>query len=234
VLNQKDGSEVPEAPSKTVPNGDQYATRHNGFVYFHSIIDSASCAKNVVNLRQLETDLKSVATTRNVNYITPNVCHDGHDSPCVDGEPGGLVSADAWLKIWVPRITNSAAFKQDGLLIINFDEGGFQISTSTTGGVTTYHAPGASCCSQVKGPNLGAFPASESFGNTLVLTYDSFGGDNTGAVLISPFIKPGTISRNTPYNHYSLLRSIEDIFGLAHLGYAGQPGVTSFGSDIFQ
>ena len=67
-----------------------------------------------------------------------------------------------------------------------------------------------------------------------MLSYDRFGGDNTGAVLISPFINPGTISRTVPYNHYSLLRSIEDIFGLGHLGYAAQPGVTSFGSDIFQ
>jgi hypothetical protein len=236
ALNQADGSESPEAPSTKVPAGDEYATRHNGFVYFHSIIDSPNCAKNVVNLRQLTTDLKSAATTRNVNFITPNVCHDGHDSPCVDGEPGGLTSADAWLKIWVPRIINSPAFKKDGLLVINFDEGGFQTSVTTTGTVTTYHlhAPGATCCDQVKGPNLGAFPATQTFGTAYVLKYDSFGGDNTGAVLISPFIKPGTISRSVPYNHYSLLRSIEDIFGLGYLGYAGRPGVTSFGSDIFQ
>ena len=39
--------------------------------------------------------------------ITPNLCHDGHDAPCVDGEPGGLASADEWLKKWVPAITES-------------------------------------------------------------------------------------------------------------------------------
>jgi phosphatidylinositol-3-phosphatase len=38
---------------------------------------------------------------------------------------------------------------------------------------------------------------------------------------------------NVPYNHYSLLRSIEDVFGLAHLGYAGQAGLASFGRDVF-
>jgi hypothetical protein len=37
----------------------------------------------------------------------------------------------------------------------------------------------------------------------------------------------------TPYNHYSLLRSIEDLFGLPHLGFAGQAGLTPFGSDLF-
>ena len=36
--------------------------------------------------------------------------------------PGGLVSADAWLREWVPRITGSPAFKRDGLLLITFDE----------------------------------------------------------------------------------------------------------------
>jgi hypothetical protein len=35
------------------------------------------------------------------------------------------------------------------------------------------------------------------------------------------------------YNHYSLLRSIEDIFGVSHLGYAAQQGLRPFGSDVF-
>ena len=34
-----------------------------------------------------------------------------------------------------------------------------------------------------------------------------------GTVLLSPLIKPGTVS-TVEYNHYSLLRTIEDIFGL--------------------
>jgi phosphatidylinositol-3-phosphatase len=56
----------------------------------------------------------------------------------------------------------------------------------------------------------------------------SFGGDRTGAVLLSPFLEPGTIS-NTPFNHYSLLRSLEDIFGIdGYLGYAAQPGLVGF------
>jgi hypothetical protein len=35
------------------------------------------------------------------------------------------------------------------------------------------------------------------------------------------------------YNHYSLLRTVEDIFGLAHLGDAAMPQVRSFGPDVF-
>ena len=58
------------------------------------------------------------------------------------------------------------------------------------------------------------------------------GGGRTGAVLLSPLIRPGTVSTVT-YNHYSLLRSIEDIFGLPHLGDAAMPQVRSFGPDVF-
>jgi hypothetical protein len=50
--------------------------------------------------------------------------------------------------------------------------------------------------------------------------------------MVSPFIEPGTVSE-VPYNHYALLRSVEDIFNLPHLGYAGQPGLQAFGADVF-
>jgi hypothetical protein len=76
--------------------------------------------------------------------------------------------------------------------------------------------------------------------------YDAYdptlGGGDAGAVLISPLIKPGTVS-NTYYNHYSLLRSLEDIFqvkssspgidGEGHIGFAAQPGLAPFGPDVF-
>ena len=71
TLNTTDLTQTPEAPSAAVPLGDQYATRHDPFMYFHSIIDSPDCGQNVVNLSKLNTDLPSVATTANFNFITP-------------------------------------------------------------------------------------------------------------------------------------------------------------------
>ena len=62
------------------------------------------------------------ATTPNLTYITPNLCHDGHDAPCVDGQPGGLTSVDAWMKVWIPKILASPAYKTDGMLVITADE----------------------------------------------------------------------------------------------------------------
>lgn len=193
-------------PTEGASQGDQYATKHNPFVYFHSIIDFPSCDSNVVALPRLESDLRSAATTPNFVFISPNLCHDGHDTPCVNGEPGGLVSADAFLQHWVPLIVQSPAYRDGGLLIINFDEANGSDATA--------------CCGEESGPNV------QQAG------VRGLGGGRTGAVLLSPYIKGGTVS-DVPYNHYSMLRSIEDIFGLARLGYAAQPGLKSFGDDVF-
>jgi hypothetical protein len=196
--------------TQTAKPGNQYAARHNPFVYFHSIIDGPSCAASDVPLTQLPIDLKHYATTPNYVFITPNLCHDGHDSPCVDGEPGGLVSADAFLQKWVPQILSSPAFQRDGLLLILFDEADF---SGTSG-------DSSACCNELPGPNS---PLPGIAGP---------GGGRVGAVVLSKFVRAGTVV-TTPYNHYSLLGTIEDLFGLDRLGFAGQPGVGTFGLDVF-
>ncbi len=231
-IGQKDPTHRAEPPSPTIPKGDQYAARHDPFVYFHSVIDGPDCDGNVIRLEHLTEDLKSTATTPAFSFITPNLCHDGHDEPCKDGEPGGLASADVFLKQWVPVITGSPAFRKDGLLIVTFDESDESSAVAKPGGGQLVTFTGASCCDQQPGPNLEAFPQRETYGSTEVVM-QGFGGDRIGAVLLSPFINPGTVSK-TPYNHYSLLKSLEDLLHLdGHLGYAGQAGLAEFGGDVF-
>jgi hypothetical protein len=189
-----------------------YATRHNPFVYFHSIIDSPICAKNVVPLDGFAADLAKVRTTPNFSLITPGLCNDGHDAKCPDGSPGGLVAANAWLQGWVPKILASPAFKKDGLLIVTFDE-------AESGGDA---GDASACCTKAVPPNVehaSAIPPGP-------------GGGRIGAVLLSPFIKPGG-TNDTPYNHYALLCSLEDVFGLDHLGFAAEPGLRCFGKDVY-
>ena len=109
----------------TMPVTDQYAARHNPFVYFHSLLDSGACRQHVVPLDEstLPNDLASVASTPNYVFITPNLCDDGHDVPCkTPGSPSTYVNENAFLKKWVPMIVDSPAFQKDGLLIITFDE----------------------------------------------------------------------------------------------------------------
>jgi Phosphoesterase family len=92
----------------------------------------------------------------------------------------------------------------------------------------------------VKGITVGPrTPATDPLFNA---TSPTTGGGDTGSVLISPYIKPGTVSKRF-YNHYSWLRTMEDLFGVArfsrgldhagHLGYAAQPGLAPFGRDVF-
>lgn len=225
-VNSKDPTQSAEKPSASIPRGDQYAVRHNPFVYFHSIIDSPDCASRVVNLDRLVADLKSVDATPNFVFIAPNLCNDGHDEPCVDGQPGGLVSADRFLQEWVPQILASPAYQKDGLVIVTFDEG--EVREGKDGsGAREYTYAGLHCCEQQPGPNLAPFPQT-AVEDGVRYTYQDFGGERVGAVLLSPFLTPGTESA-TPFNHYSLLRTLEDVFGTgAYLGYAGQAGLTGF------
>jgi hypothetical protein len=104
----------------------------------------------------------------------------------------------------------SPAYQRDGLLLILFDEAEFSGPDADT----------TACCNEWPGPNS---PLPGITGP---------GGGRVGAVVLSKFVRPGTLV-TTPYNHYSLLRTLEDLFGLDHLGFAGQADGYSFGLDVF-
>lgn len=223
---------------------DQYAVRHNPFAYFHSLIDSGACAKNVGPLgtpakSPLVDALKSVATTPNYVFVTPNLCDDGHDTPCkAPHSPVGTnayLPENAFLQTWIPIIVRSPAFQQDGLLIVTFDE--TSLSGISPSGVAVGY-DGSGCCNEPSGPNTATpgYPplaATQYYNIPITMgTNGISGGGLIGTVLISPFIRPGVVSVK-PYNHYNTLRSIEDIFGLKHLGYADFPGTVDFGADVF-
>jgi hypothetical protein len=205
--------------------GDGYTTRHDPFVYFHSVIDNQeNCDAHVVALGSpegamppgalrretgLTTDLKHASSTPTFSFITPNLCEDGHDYPCKN-EPSGpsaVADIDRFLETWVPKITSSTAFRRNGLLMITFDESDGPQSDSS------------SCCEEKPGPSS---PLPGITGP---------GGGRIGAVVISPFIKPGTVS-DVPYDHYSALASFESLLGLPHLAEAASvPAI--FGADVF-
>jgi hypothetical protein len=217
---------TPDLTQRAVP-GDGYATRHDPFVYFHSIIDdTALCDARVVPLGSptgalpasapagttgLATDLRSVATTPNLSFITPNLCDDGHDYPCTNqaSGPSAAADVDGFLSTWVPLITHSPAFTKDGMLIVTFDEAD----------VSGPSADATACCNEQPGP-ASALPG-----------VSGPGGGRTGTVVLSPFIRPGTVS-SVPYNHYSTLATIEELFGLSRLGQAATTSAT-FGRDVF-
>ncbi|HEY7951764.1 MAG TPA: alkaline phosphatase family protein [Solirubrobacteraceae bacterium] len=206
-------------PADQAAAGAQYTTFRNPFLYFHSIIDSGpACAADDVGIQQLASDLKSAKRTPAFSYIVPSLCDDGGPTPCSAGQAAGAVTADAFLKKVVPEITTSKAFKNGGLLAITVDQAP----------ATGVEADSSSCCGQPRFPNLPA-PAPLPGGGQLPPS----GGGQVGALLLSRFVKAGAVDQD-PYNHFSLLRTIEDLFGLKHLGYAAASGVSSFGASVFE
>jgi phosphatidylinositol-3-phosphatase len=157
----------------------------------------------------LATDLKKASTTPAFSFITPNLCDDGHDYPCTNQPSGsaGLADVDSFLSAWVPKITRSPAFRQNGLLEITFDESDGPQSDSTA------------CCGEQPGPGS---PLPGIAGP---------GGGRIGAVLLSPYIRPGSTT-TTAYNHYSSLASWESLLGLSRLADAATVSST-FGPDVF-
>ncbi len=200
------------------PTADQtassgaYATFRNPFVYFDSILDTPECAADDVGLAGLKGDLASAERTPSFAYIVPDRCHDGNPTPCSPGAPAGVLPADSFLKEVVPKIIRSNAYKESGLLVITVDQ------APSSGEL----ADSSSCCGQPLFPNA---PAT-------TLSGAPRGGGAVGALLLSPYVKDGTTTQE-PFNHFSLLRTIEDLFGLGHLGYAGLSAVKSFEPAMF-
>lgn len=106
-----------DCPIDSVNN---YAPRHNPFIYFQQVsgnppdASNAYCKAHVRPFSELEHDL-ALGNVPNFAFITPNVQHDMHN--------GTINRADTWLSQVVPQITNSATFKKDGALFITWDEG---------------------------------------------------------------------------------------------------------------
>jgi hypothetical protein len=201
--------------SQTPPAGLTYATFRNPFVYFHAVTGSPACKANDVGLSRLKTDLRSAKSTPSFSYIVPGRCHDGNTTPCAAGAGAGMGPADSFLSKVVPEILSSKAYKESGLLVITTDE------APSTG----EFADSSSCCGQPSFPNLPPPAGGLGLGPK--------GGGEVGALLLSPFVKPHTTDSQEEYNHFSLLRTIEDLFALKHLGYAGLPKVSSFEPPVF-
>ena len=248
---------------------DQYANRHNPFVYFHSVTDNTRlCDQDVVPLGTATTsadgtvsyaghladDLRHQWSTPRFAFITPNLCDDGHDATCAGTNDagttvGGLTGADDWLRTWMPLIFNSPAYRSGNTLVmITFDEGnvtdtaagdneqpgpnsanpGYSPLLNTPvaafGGLTYYDLLGVKGLTPNTEPPAGTMP----------------GGGQVGAVLFNPRrIKAGSVDTTGSYNHYSALRTFEDLLGIrfggadgrGHLGFAAT--ATDFGTDVF-
>jgi Phosphoesterase family len=233
----------PNTPLVTASNGQQLSPGP-GFNEYLDRPDSSTAAG---------TDLEACTSTGNVSegqcYLGGGSTTPGSRTDTVSAAAGTSTIAD-----------NSANLTDEGRTV-----SGTGIPSGAYVGTVT-DTPATATASSANGgvSHTGAFALVNSSGQPLETTaavtsvtlgaqsaasdplYDAYdpttGGGDAGDVLISPYIKPGTVSTRY-YNHYSALRTIEDIFdvhraspgldGDGHIGYAAQPGLAPFGSDVF-
>ncbi|HVR05650.1 MAG TPA: alkaline phosphatase family protein, partial [Solirubrobacteraceae bacterium] len=219
TLGQSDPSSWAEATTPAAPGAappaaatSPYATFRDPFVYFHSLIDSPSCQALDVGLANLESDLANPRGAPAFSYISPDLCHDASPAGCPSGTPAGPGAADGFLEAVVPQILASASYKEGGLLVITADQ------APAAGAL----ADSSSCCGQPRFPDLPQSAVEEASANALAPP----GGGQVGALLLSPYVKAGTVSQE-PADTYSLLRLFEDLFGVRHLGYAASSRLTA-------
>jgi hypothetical protein len=205
-------------PSASLGSGESppaYQTWRNPFVYFQAIVESPSCMTHDVGMDGLGGDLAVRARTANFTYIAPGPCDDGSPTQCAPGKASGMVAADRFLRQIVPKILSSKAYKEDGLLAITIDQ------APPSG----EYADSSSCCGQPRFPNLPA--------PTGAAALSPPGGGQVGLLLLSPFIEKGGELAQEAYDHFSLLATVEQVFGLAKLGYAGLSEVKPLSASLF-
>jgi hypothetical protein len=153
-------------------NSGLYAVRHNPAAYYQPLADQ--CASQDVPLGST-ADLSAPFT-----FITPDLCHDMHSSPCASDSATETRTGDRWLAGFLPQLLASSQYKAGSTAIfITWDE---------SDAATSQRVP------------------------TLV---------------ISPSTPAGTVS-DLVFNHYSMLRTTEEMLGLGLLdGAANAPSMRS-------
>jgi hypothetical protein len=124
-------------PSVGYIGGDQYpyVRHHNPLSFFSDVANSSVQRLNLVPFSEFSADLTNNQLP-NYSFVVPNQNHNAHDCPTA---PTGctndvkLATADTWLKNNIAPLLNNPGFKQDGILIIVFDEG-FDTDTAHGGG----------------------------------------------------------------------------------------------------
>ena len=205
-----------------------YASKHNPFVLFNDIRNDPARMANVKPYTDLAGDLAKGDTTPNFSFIVPDQCNDMHggvytavpdhpETPCpyndTNDDPNDLAlkqKADAFVQKTVEAIMASPSWRQgqDAIFVVS-DEGDYSGNTQTGGWDST-----AGCCDS---PFL---PAGDPD-----ISPDWPGGVYGGAlvpaiVVVNRGGKTGGYVSDAPYNHYSLLATIEDFWNLPKLAYA--------------
>jgi hypothetical protein len=231
--------------------GDQYANWRNPVVYFSAIAEGPECEKHDVGFEILSRDLKAPKKTPALSLIFPNACHSGGELECEPGAPTGAHAAVSLLKTLVPAIMASPAYEEGGLILI----------TSAQAPQAGEHPDPSACCLAPEYPNMPPVAATtgsstsptgtsttvpstttstgeeETATTTTTYTEESVlpsgGGGKVGLLMISPFVEAGKVEATEYANHFTLLKTLETMFGVEPLGYAGEEEMPTLSPELF-
>jgi len=188
-----------------------YAAKHNPMVFFDDTNGGNNAAptnplsKHYAPLQQLMTDLAN-NTVADYNWITPDQYNDMHTSlpggyKSLAGDAAKIRQGDDFLSQIVPIIMASTAYKNNGVIIIWWDE-----SESVSGEIADdfNHTIGEIVISELAHPNVNrlpyASPVNYTHSSDLRTIQEIFGvgpllGDAANANDLSDLFKPGAVPK---------------------------------------
>ena len=174
-----------------------YASKHSGFLNFASVQADRGRADKIVSFHQLDADL-AADHLPNFALIVPNQCNEMHGlhgknipADCDGANPLALIARG-------DRVTGKLVERLQATRAWKSRDNMAIVITFDEGAGKTRDG----CCAVT--------PDAPS----------NFGGGHIPTIVITNH-GPRGVKDDTPYNHYSLLRTMEDAFGLGgHLGHA--------------
>jgi len=249
----------PDTSPTPVP-GDQYATWRNPVLYFSAIAESEECGKLDVGFEKLEKDLKYPKQTPALSLIFPNACHAGGETECEPGAPKGAQGATQLLKTLVPAIMASPAYEEGGMILItsaqapqagdNADPSGCCLAPSypnlVAAGIQPAATPPSTATTEASTTETSTSPTStteaaseleeeaEPTKYTEESVLGSGGGGKVGLLMISPYVEAGKVEETEYANHFTLLKSLEKMFGVEPLGFATEEQMPTLSPSLFR
>ncbi|HEY0384329.1 MAG TPA: alkaline phosphatase family protein [Candidatus Elarobacter sp.] len=171
------------------PNAALYASKHSAFLNFRSAQNDPHRADHLVGFSRLDADLAS-GNVPSFALVVPNQCNEMH------GAHGPGIPADCDWNDPSATIRRGDAYVDK--LVRKIQASPVWASPDNAAIVITWDEDSGTrvgCC--------GSDPASAA----------NFGGGHIATVVVTNH-GPRGVADPTPYNHYSLLRTLEDAFGI--------------------
>jgi phosphatidylinositol-3-phosphatase len=195
-LTWKEYLESLPAPGSLAVVSGFYAAKHSGFLNFASVQHDPQRAQHLVGFDALQRDLRSGAIP-NFSMIVPNVCNEMHGA----SEAGTPFDC---------RYDHPGPLIRRGDRVVQRLVAAIMASRAWTGSKNA--------------AIVITFDEDDSGGTEGCCAADPGGGHIPTLVVANH--GPRGVRDDTPYNHYALLRTVEDTFGIhEYLQHAASPGV---------